>query len=70
MFEDTRLILKKLKEFVEIEKERNLMMKELSNQLGIDISFTDEEVFNNALDNMNKELAISLNKELSEKWLK
>lgn len=70
MFEDTRLILKKLKEFVEIEKERNLMMKELSNQLGIDISFTDEEVFNNALDNMNKELAISLNKELSEKWMK
>jgi|OM-RGC.v1.035002058 regulatory protein YycH of two-component signal transduction system YycFG len=70
MFEDTRLILKKLKEFVEIEKERNLMMKELSNQLGIDISFTDEEVFNNALDNMNKELAISLNKELAEKWMK
>ena len=70
MFEDTRLILKKLEEFVEIEKERNLMMKELSNQLGIDISFTDEEVFNNALDNMNKELAISLNKELSEKWMK
>jgi len=46
------------------------MMKELSNQLGIDISFTDEEVFNNALDNMNKELAISLNKELAEKWMK
>ena len=70
MFDNTRLILKKLNEFVEIEKERNELMKELSEQLGFDVSFTDEEIFSNALDKMNKELAISLNKELAEKWMK
>jgi hypothetical protein len=70
MFENTRLILKKLNEFVEIEKERNELMKDLSEQLGFDVSFTDEEIFSNALDRMNRELAISLNKELAEKWMK
>ena len=45
-------------------------MKDLSEQLGFDVSFTDEEIFSNALDRMNRELAISLNKELAEKWMK
>ncbi len=70
MFEDARLILKKLKEYVEIERERNFMLKDLSNQLGVDVSFSEEEIFNNALDRMNKELAISINRELATKWMK
>lgn len=34
----------KLKELMAIQKERQLAMKELSEQLGIDISFSDKEV--------------------------
>tara|TARA_R110001592_G_scaffold224032_4_gene479628 strand:+ start:4690 stop:4902 length:213 start_codon:yes stop_codon:yes gene_type:complete len=70
MFEDARLILKKLKEFIEIEKERNKLMEDLSDQLGFDVTFSDEEVFNNALDRMNKELGIEINKELKKQWMK
>ena len=70
MFEDARLILKKLREFVDIEKERNELMKDLSEQLGFDVSFSEEEIFNNALDRMNKELGIEINKELSKQWMK
>jgi len=70
MFEDARLILKKLKEFVDIEKERNELMKDLSEQLGFDVSFSEEEIFNNALDRMNRELGIEINKELSKQWMK
>jgi len=35
---------KKLQEIIEIQKERQLAMQVLSEQLGIDISFSDEEV--------------------------
>ena len=70
MFEDARLILKKLRDFVDIEKERNELMKDLSEQLGFDVSFSEEEIFNNALDRMNKELGIEINKELSKQWMK
>lgn len=70
MFEDARLILKRIKEFVEIEKERNELMKDLSEQLGIDVSFSEEEIFNNALDRMNQELGIEINKELKKQWMK
>ena len=70
MFEDARLILKRLREFVDIEKERNELMKDLSEQLGFDVSFSEEEIFNNALDRMNKELGIEINKELKKQWMK
>lgn len=35
---------KKLQEIIEIQRERQLAMQVLSEQLGIDISFSDEEV--------------------------
>jgi len=70
MFDDARLILKKMKEFIEIEKQRNELMKDLSEQLGFDVSFSEEEIFNNALDRMNKTLGIAINKELSKQWMK
>lgn len=70
MFEDARLILKKLRDFVDIEKERNELMKDLSEQLGFDVSFSEEEIFNNALDRMNQELGIEINKELKKQWMK
>lgn len=70
MFEDARLILKKLRDFIDIEKERNELMKDLSEQLGFDVSFSEEEIFNNALDRMNQELGIEINKELKKQWMK
>ena len=40
--------LKVFKELLSIEKERQLATKELSQILGIDVSFSDEEVIKNA----------------------
>ena len=49
--------IKKLEELYEIEKERQLAMKELSEQLGYDISFSDDETIENALQAYNMYLA-------------
>ena len=40
--------IKLFKELLSIEKERQLATKELSQILGIDVSFSDEEVIKNA----------------------
>ena len=52
-------------EIVAIHKERQLAMQELSEQLGIDISFSDEEVIKNAQDatvkHIEKELVKKIN---------
>ena len=65
----TKLDLSKFNELLMIEQERQLAMKELSDILGVDISFSDEEVMNNTLDAYSK----FINKQLSaevEMWMK
>tara|TARA_R100001510_G_C7641108_1_gene198731 strand:- start:119 stop:334 length:216 start_codon:yes stop_codon:yes gene_type:complete len=56
--------IKKLEELYEIEKERQLAMKELSEQLGYDISFSDEETMENALQSYNMYLSKSVETEV------
>ena len=56
--------IKKLEELYEIEKERQLAMKELSEQLGYDISFSDEETIENALQSYNMYLSKSVETEV------
>ena len=61
--------LTKLKELIAIRKERQLAMKELSEQLGIDISFSDKEVLKFA----EEAYAIYIEKEVvkeMELWMK
>jgi|9_EtaG_2_1085328.scaffolds.fasta_scaffold41730_3 hypothetical protein len=57
--------VKKLRELYNIEKERQLAMKELSEQLGYDISFSDDEVINNALESYNKYINNTIKQEVS-----
>tara|TARA_S200002703_G_C3801748_1_gene247821 strand:+ start:5646 stop:5858 length:213 start_codon:yes stop_codon:yes gene_type:complete len=56
-------------DLLKIEKERNLAMKELSESLGIDISFSEEELMNNALQAYEKYIQRELTKEV-EGWMK
>lgn len=63
------LNLKKFQELLEIQKERQLVMKELSESLGIDISFSDDEVMKFALEDYSKAVEKELSAEV-EKWMK
>ena len=56
--------IKKLEELFQIEKERQLAMKELSEQLGYDISFSDDETIENALQAYNIYLSKSVEQEV------
>ena len=65
--------LKKLEEFIRIQKERQKLTQELSEQTGIDISFTDEEVVKFAqeeyLKHINANISRAVEGEIS-KWTK
>jgi hypothetical protein len=45
MFEDLK---QKFEKYLEIEKERNLQMLEVSRLLGVDFTFSEEELIQNA----------------------
>tara|TARA_R110002020_G_C16295691_1_gene772774 strand:- start:525 stop:737 length:213 start_codon:yes stop_codon:yes gene_type:complete len=59
----------KWKELIEIQKERKLAMDVLSEQLGIDISFSDEEVMKFAEEAYAKNIEEQVFDEV-EKWMK
>lgn len=65
----TKLDLSKFNELLMIEQERQLAMKELSDILGVDISFSDDEVMNNTLDAYSKVIEKQLSSEV-EMWMK
>ena len=56
--------IKKLEELYQIEKERQLALKELSEQLGYDISFSDKEVIENALQSYNRYINKTIEQEV------
>ena len=58
-----------LNRFIQIQEERNLAMKELSEQLGIDISFSNEEVLQHAMEQYSNYISTEINKEV-EMWMK
>jgi|13_taG_2_1085334.scaffolds.fasta_scaffold03513_2 hypothetical protein len=52
-----------------IQKERQLIMNDLSESLGIDISFSDEEVMKFALEDFQKSIEKQIDTEV-EAWMK
>jgi len=61
--------LSKFNELLQIQKERQLAMKELSESLGIDITFSDDEVIKFAMEAYEEEINKQLNTEV-ERWMK
>mgnify|MGYP003141986471 FL=1 len=61
--------MKEINELVRIQKERQLATQELSEQLGIDISFSDEEVAKFAQEEILKKVNNSIKEEV-EAWMK
>ena len=59
----------KFNELLKIQKERQLAMKELSESLGIDITFNDDEVIKFAMEAYEKEINKQINSEV-EIWMK
>ena len=63
------LNLRVFDDLLRIEKERNLAMKEVSDSLGIDITFRDDEIMNNAMRAYEEYINRELTKEV-EGWMK
>ena len=61
--------LSKFNELLKIQKERQLAMKELSESLGTDITFSDDEVMKFALEEYQKSIEKQINSEV-ENWMK
>jgi|TARA_R100000084_G_C4571178_1_gene109308 hypothetical protein len=57
------------KRLLEIEKERNEALKDIQGEIGFDISFSDEQIFKNAMDNFKKQLDKQIAEEISS-WMK
>jgi hypothetical protein len=64
-----KISTKSFKEYLKIQKERQLEMKELSEQIGIDISFSDREIIRNAEEAFAKDVESKIVEEL-DKWMK
>lgn len=56
-------------EILEIQKQRNLLLKEIEDDLGFDMSFSEEDTFKNAMNIFQKELEKEIAKEVSS-WMK
>ena len=54
------------KRFLEIEMERQKAMQELSEILGIDVSFSNEEMIKNAEESFTKAISKKLNDDLQK----
>ena len=60
-----KLNVQKFTEFLEIQRERQLAMQELSQVLGIDISFSDEEIIEYATEQYENYVNRQVEKEVS-----
>lgn len=64
-----KIDVKKFEELLQIQQERQLAMQELSEKLGIDISFSDEEVLKYAMEEYSNYISNEINREV-EDWMK
>jgi len=62
-------LLQAFQEYLMIEKERNLLMFEVSKLLGVDFTFSDEEMIANAEQKLDKMVMEEMEKEMA-KWMK
>ena len=60
---------KSFKAYLKVQKERQLVMQDLSEQIGIDISFSENEMIRNAEEAYVKDVEKQLAEEL-DKWMK
>mgnify|MGYP003624462512 CR=1 FL=1 len=61
--------IQEFQRYLDIEKERQLALKDLSEILGIDITFSDKEMVRNAEENFTKAFNKKIYKEVNE-WMK
>ena len=64
-----KLNTKSFKAYLKVQKERQLVMQDLSEQIGIDISFSEDEMIRNAEEAYVKDVEKQLAEEL-DKWMK
>tara|TARA_R100000908_G_C3653317_1_gene84064 strand:- start:14 stop:223 length:210 start_codon:yes stop_codon:yes gene_type:complete len=64
-----KLKTKSFKAYLKVQKERQLVMQDLSEQIGIDISFSENEMIRNAEEAYVKDVEKQLAEEL-DKWMK
>lgn len=62
-------LMNRFNEILEIQKQRNLLLKEIENDLGFDMSFSEEDTLKNALEVFKAELEKEIAKEVSS-WMK
>ena len=62
-------MMARFKEILEIQKQRNLLLKEIKDDLGFDMSFSEEDTLKNAMDIFQRELEKEIAKEVSS-WMK
>jgi len=61
--------IKEFQQYLDIEKERQLALEEVSQILGIDITFSDKEMMKNAEENFAKAINRKIAKEVNV-WMK
>lgn len=61
--------MNRFNEILEIHKQRNLLLKEIEEDLGFDMSFSEEDTLKNALEVFKAELEKEIAKEVSS-WMK
>jgi hypothetical protein len=64
-----KLNSKSFKAYLKVQKERQLVMQDLSEQIGIDISFSENEMIRNAEEAYVKDVEKQIAEEL-DKWMK
>ena len=62
-------LISDFRRLIEIEKERNEALKEVSKMIGFDISFSDEQIIKNAQDILEQKIVKSIKEDMSE-WMK
>tara|TARA_R100000742_G_scaffold4217_1_gene1379 strand:- start:1003 stop:1200 length:198 start_codon:yes stop_codon:yes gene_type:complete len=62
-------LMNRFNEILEIHKQRNLLLKEIEEDLGFDMSFSEEDTLKNALEVFKAELEKEIAKEVSS-WMK
>ena len=62
-------LISDFRRLIEIEKERNEALKEVSKMIGFDISFSDEQIIKNAQDVLEQKIVKSIQEDMS-KWMK
>ena len=66
---NSKKLIQSFQEYLEIEQQRNLLMFEVSKLLGVDFTFSNEEMTTNAEQKLEKKIMEEMEKEMA-KWMK